>query len=731
MTEHSTPLPADFAPHTAEKNAVMRATLDQALYDKNLQFFADHFPGLAVRLRSLRASSAFLFHPDDDAQKIDLMVNGQSYFGGDVYALAREDVAKIPELLEFLPHLKLGMLTPNEQDVDDVQKQAEQDVDNILYTAFRTFCAAQAIDIDAAVPRKTYPAQLVVFGVGLGCIVEQLVHHSRVKSLLILEQNLESLHHSLFVVDYAQLHQHHLENDGYLVIEMIDQEDMSVERIYNFCREHHFSYLAAGRLMFHNRRLYNKAFVQALLKQMLLGLASKGFFVDQMIMLRQQAENLHRYRMPLLIGTTVTPPKVACIVVGNGPSLNHSAKVISQYADQAVIISCGSALGSLLKRGITPDFHVETENTLATEKIILDMAEKYDLSGIHLLQATTVRHRVGACFDRATAFTRSGVYLFSSRQQKKQTALPNCEPTVGNAGLAVAAKLGFSRIYLFGLDMGTVDQQQFHASGGVYDKEELQRYGLLEKHAMPDLLPMPLPANFGGDAYCSDITLFALPYLELAAKVIRHHYSVQLFNCSDGVRLKHIPPMLPETLELHDSHEDKQATLQTLQGRTIRIDELDEAKWHFCALYDSLLIEETFALYRQKIDSLVTPVTAETDFPLFALLTEFERIFEQRGAYRQSLTHYHAAVHFAISGSMYRWSQLYFSCDANVPLNCRQALADTFIAFLRDMINMMQQELMTLCADMADIRAQYLTALNITPPSDTPLAYSIVDSDKV
>ena len=49
------------------------------------------------------------------------------------------------------------------------------------------------------------------------------------------------------------------------------------------------------------------------------------------------------------------------LLIGNGPSLDSHVNFIRQHQADSIIISCGTALSSLAKVGIKPDFHVEME----------------------------------------------------------------------------------------------------------------------------------------------------------------------------------------------------------------------------------------------------------------------------------------------------------------------------------------------------------------------------------
>ncbi len=85
-----------------------------------------------------------------------------------------------------------------------------------------------------------------------------------------------------------------------------------------------------------------------------------GFFDDEQIGFAHTFHNINAgYAFFSHGAATESLPPV--LLVGNGPSLDSHVNFIRQHQADSIIISCGTALSSLAKVGIKPDFHVEME----------------------------------------------------------------------------------------------------------------------------------------------------------------------------------------------------------------------------------------------------------------------------------------------------------------------------------------------------------------------------------
>ena len=105
-------------------------------------------------------------------------------------------------------------------------------------------------------------------------------------------------------------------------------------------------------------------------------------------------------------------------------------------------------------------------------------------------------------------------------------------PTVANAGLSAAIRLGFREIYLFGVDMGSREHGRYHAEGSVFST------GLLPENRRAH---QRFAGNFGGEAWGEAVLNWSRLYPEAVLRM----FSATVYNCSDGVRIEARSPRSP------------------------------------------------------------------------------------------------------------------------------------------------------------------------------------------
>ena len=118
--------------------------------------------------------------------------------------------------------------------------------------------------------------------------------------------------------------------------------------------------------------------------------------------------NLKNYRGHIYEKQSNNVP-IPAFIVGSAPSLDESIDVIKRYKDRAIIISCGTALGVLLGNGITPDFHVEMENTPEILDVIAYQSKTYDISPVRLVASYTVAPKIADHFSTAIYYLRANL----------------------------------------------------------------------------------------------------------------------------------------------------------------------------------------------------------------------------------------------------------------------------------------------------------------------------------
>ena len=113
---------------------------------------------------------------------------------------------------------------------------------------------------------------------------------------------------------------------------------------------------------------------------------SSGFFEDEILMMRNTYYNLRGTAFRLVDRKRHRERSTPVFVVGSGPSLDRDIAAIKKWRDRAIVFSCGTAIGILLKNGIRPDLHVENENTFPLVKNLREFKRRYGFDGIRLVR---------------------------------------------------------------------------------------------------------------------------------------------------------------------------------------------------------------------------------------------------------------------------------------------------------------------------------------------------------
>ena len=560
------------------------------------------------------------------------------------------------------------------------------------------------IDVNESIVRKSDPAQVVVFGIGLGCLLHRLVFETQVKLVVLLEESIEMLHHSMYVIDYEEIFSEIEARKGKVVLFLQELVDHHQEVLFECLRYNSFSFVQAGRVIINDFNVGSVDFHQGFLNITVLLTSTKGFFLDELIMIRNYSNNVYRYKVPIFYTDEVKKPTLPCFIIGNGPSLENVFEILRKYRDQVVLISCGTAIGSLLARGIRPDIHTELENVPEIPKILEIISKEHGLKGIHLVHTSTLNADAPKLFERSTQFHRSGMSQFL-HPTHYQGQLVHAEPTVTNVGLSLAGHLGFSEVYFFGVDMGTIDETRFHASNNIYDNEEaLEKFGWSKNVGSPGLLPMSFRATFGGQGQTSDVMLFSRSRLESAITYFRRCYLCNYYNCSDGIQINGTTPKLAHTVDITSDPRAKIDFMARFHKMGQEVDSLGEPASHFDLILNPDRIHESFRHYHDMIEEHRTPVDKDTVHPLYEMFTAFEEEFERSQNSTDEETRsrgFHGAF---ISGSWCYWTHKYVVFDANMPGHLRSSASEVFIEALHGALDLAEEKILALSVEFDDVR---------------------------
>ena len=519
---------------------------EEARLAANLAALKSRAPHLHSRLFAISKTHAELIIDDDGGTDLNLM--GQRFYGGDAVAHAARQLDDY-----FSKPLRNFLNQP------DPEKLFGSVGDFCIRVAQRLAASGFATEAGANPDEARF---LVMFGVGLGCHVAGAIERSDAKVVMLIEPNLEMLYHSFRIVDWCEILNRATDENRKLCF-LIDSDAARISaNVCNTVRRNNPALLDGAYLYTHYPSSILAQACDMVRRDIYLTLTGLGYFEDESIMTRNAVANIGRGDARIL--SQYYPARdEPLFIVGSGPSLENDLEFLRTHRDRAVICSIGTSLRPLLAAGIRPDFHVEVENTEDTADVLIASSRGFDLEGIRLLASVTVHPRVVAAFDQVMLFFRERVSATTLLGGGFEPISPS-GPTVANASLTAALRLGFREIYLFGVDMGTKQKGKYHAADTLYAIGELPEIGA----PMHDLLP----GNLGGDV--TDIAGYlVMPVFSWSRHmfegVLAANPGVTVYNCSDGVRIAGAVPKVSRAVELADIPIDSARLAREIDGGLI------------------------------------------------------------------------------------------------------------------------------------------------------------------
>ncbi len=452
-----------------------------------------------------------------------------------------------------------------------------------------------------------YVNAFVSFGVGLGTHLEELVKYHDVMNLYIMEPNLDLFFFSLFTTDWAMILKTLGEKDARIQLSLGEADTRKLYEELMELMKDAGRYNAANSYFY---RAYDSEFLNecyryfdAQLHENLIGV---GFFDDGILSMGHQQASL-AHPVPLLKNKSQAfkYQNTPVFLIANGPSLDSSIEIIKKSHDDAIIVTCGTALTAFYRYGIKPDLHIELERTRITNTIISAINDPDYLKEIPLATVNTVHPEVYKHFQRSFTTLKAnepGTTLFSiaANEKKPFAELVHCNPTVANLGLAILLQLGFRNIYLMGSDLG-FPEGKHHSGKSIYFSEEgedKQHYNV-KKH---DKFQVPVPGNFGDTVITEPF--FNISRMEME-KLIAMYPDSKIKNCSDGVFIEGTSPLRPDDIAL-DKALDKAPLMDHMFQKAvtpIKTDTLDAIQTALSQPQFELLVNDITGLLREPVET--------------------------------------------------------------------------------------------------------------------------------
>ena len=384
----------------------------------------------------------------------------------------------------------------------------------------------------------------IIVGLGLGYVLESLCSRAEVINIVIVEPDLDMFYASLHAFDWKSFLNYLRENSfgiNFLLGQTPEQLSLDLTSYY----EHHGRFLSAQCLcLVHYASDEIRLLVNTLLKDYYRLHAAMGFFDDHLFGTSHglyAATHHHKF----LRSDVELPEKfrrLPLFIIGNGPSLDCDIAFLRKNQDQALIIACGTALDTLYHAGIKPDFYAATERTPEIAETLDAIPDRDFIRSLTLLAGDVIHPFTQDRFEHTAIFGKPDEpfywRIFSAlRDGPKIRTVNVMNPIVGNLGISSALSLGFSNIYLFGIDNGKpLNAERMHSKYSA----TYSTHGLSDNSGNYDVRQgETLPGNFGGEVQANYIFRLANRHMELVinAAIKSSGREIKIYNCSGGARI--------------------------------------------------------------------------------------------------------------------------------------------------------------------------------------------------
>lgn len=538
-----------------------RSAAASRLYRRNRTALADVAgPALAAIQAGASAPPPLIADSAFPDRPIDLQVQGCArFFGGDTRTISRRQVEDfVTGDYPFVP--PVVSYSPEDEVVYQRICSLDRDFGEPLMVSPRPY----------VVPRRYGPI-LVVCGIGLGWHVEALLERYDVLDLIICETEPALFHASLYAIDWTKTVKQFASDDRHLAIIVDSDPDRAIGGVLAALERRNRALAVGARFFRHYQSPRLNAVTDAVGRALPLLSFGWGYFKDERRQALQAEQNIQSgYSWLGAQGKTLGD--VRAVVVGSGPSLDGTISILKAIRHKVVLFSVGSSLRVLARASLIPDFHVELETAPVVMDVLGEIGQREIFERVTLLAAHSISPDVARSFRRTILFARENS-LSSTLLGKDAEAVSGAIPVAGNAAVGLAARLGFARVLLLGMDFGYRDPERHHAVGTIYVDEEtgLARdlaevnLGHLNESNLNYADTRHVLTSIRGDRLLAENILWTSHLV--MERLLRDVPGLRLTQCGEGARIAGAENVLPENFKAEDDQVDLAAVLAKIETR--------------------------------------------------------------------------------------------------------------------------------------------------------------------
>lgn len=392
------------------------------------------------------------------------------------------------------------------------------------------------------------------------------------EKLLVIEQNLERFYLAAHYVKWYELSHH-----SALTFLVGEQATLTnIEHLY-----------ATQQLTFTDSYIFQPYFtsghkaLQNTLHESIQSTNGKSnhFEAEFRKMVRTQQNTQH---FPLLIKMPHAPSQAPIAIVGNGPSLEAELTALKRLDENVLVISCGTALATLLNNNICPDYHIELEKEADTLTRLKKLPAT-KLKTIHLIAVADIHPAIPALFNSTLLNMVSDNVICQQRYQDYSKTAPELAYsyyTVTNFALDLLLRMQMTQLYLVGVDFGFLNIDTHHAkSSSYFNAQGSSVYDYELQHGAT----FEVPGNISNT--CLTVPAFNAARLLMESCIATKQDGQHIYNIGDGAKIVgcKVLPHLPEQLQKPQLQKSNLHThYQQLHTQRNALFDILTASSHFC-----------------------------------------------------------------------------------------------------------------------------------------------------
>lgn len=432
-------------------------------FQKNLELFNKFMPSVFKAYENYNPEELRLsFEDDGNINLVNYQLNNKPIYGENPKEFAHKQVDHFiaNPMVSSIDFVESRLLNPRHFHAKIINEVIEKNND------FET-------DFDNL---ESIPIGLMLMtGCGLGYQIQELIDKLDIYNLYIVDPHKDSFYAALHTIDWEPILNHFRKPHRNLIICTGQNPDTTMQTIKMALGQ---AGLHCGIYTFIYRHFNSKEerqFIELYKKKFHLSAFGLGFAEDEQISFAHTTANINK-KIPILNNLAVEKKNPPAFIIGNGPSLDTLKDFIIENKDNAVIFSGGTTASSLSQMGINTDFHIEMERSLTTQFWLKSGTDEAFRDHAILLGLNTVHPDTFKLFKRRYMAIKAndlGEVLINNENKNKNDTFPPlnyCNPTVTNCAVSYAISLGFTEIYLLGVDLGMVDPNKHHSENSIHHK---------------------------------------------------------------------------------------------------------------------------------------------------------------------------------------------------------------------------------------------------------------------